>query len=590
MDDLPHASLPRPLSPSEVDFMNLTVEQRSALQTVERVGAALSLAGVTLIFVTFAAFKRLRTVPNTFILFASVANVGASIACLIGYSGLKAGDGSALCQVQGFLLEMFMQADPWWSLAMAINVYMVFFMAANPNSFRQYLWLYCLICFGAPATPALVCLVIRKSPRGLIYGNATLWCWIDDDWNSLRIFTYYMPIWICILLSGVIYFAVGYQVFHQRNQLRNLTLSNPGKDVSSWDIRDSGEKSLANQPGCYGTVTTEVQVTSEGSDAPTCPPSPTTSIAPVVPRSPPKAHQHVHPWADRPDSPTEGYLRDEHCLHRSPSVGGVAPGFPPMFPSIPFTTISSVSCSCAPLPSAQRRQGVGQGRRCQTSAGATGASSTTTVATATSQRHHHYNPADAVSTHQPSSQNPLLLVVALVAPLRRFRRAAARFAGKMRNMDPVKMAYLRTSFVFAISVLVTWTPSSINRVYTLAYPRRFNFALNMASAVVLPLQGVWNAVIYCATSWVALRGETLAAWEDVASRCGLGWMVRSSGDRRGSGGSGSGSGGGGGGMTGRDPQFGTEGRRDRRLGRDWFENMELAPRAGTVRVFRGGSL
>lgn len=86
--------------------MNLTVEQRNALQATERVGASLSLIGVILIFVTYAAFKRLRTVPNTFILFASIANVGASIACLIGFAGLNAGNGSALCQVQAFLLEM----------------------------------------------------------------------------------------------------------------------------------------------------------------------------------------------------------------------------------------------------------------------------------------------------------------------------------------------------------------------------------------------------------------------------------------------------------------------------------------------------
>lgn len=86
--------------------MNLTAEEKGTLQTVERVGASLSLVGVCLIFVTFALFQRLRTVPNTFILFASISNVGASVACLIGFDGLNAGESSALCQVQGFLLEM----------------------------------------------------------------------------------------------------------------------------------------------------------------------------------------------------------------------------------------------------------------------------------------------------------------------------------------------------------------------------------------------------------------------------------------------------------------------------------------------------
>ncbi len=36
-----------------------------------------------------------------------------------------------------------------------------------------------------------------------------------------------------------------------------------------------------------------------------------------------------------------------------------------------------------------------------------------------------------------------------------------KWCNKFSNMDPVKLAYLRTSFVFAVSVLITWTPSSI---------------------------------------------------------------------------------------------------------------------------------
>lgn len=82
-----------------------------------------------------------------------------------------------------------------------------------------------------------------------------------------------------------------------------------------------------------------------------------------------------------------------------------------------------------------------------------------------------------------------------------------RFGARLRHMDPVKLAYLRTSFVFAISILVTWTPSSINRVYTLIYPNKASYGLNIAAAVVLPLQGVWNAVIYFTTSWKIFREE-----------------------------------------------------------------------------------
>lgn len=146
----------------------------------------------------------------------------------------------------------------------------------------------------------------------------------------------------------------------------------------------------------------------------------------------------------------------------------------------------------------------------------------------------------------------------------RLARSAGRFAAKIRNLDPVKLAYLRTSFVFAISVLVTWTPSSINRVYTLVYPRRFNFGLNLASALVLPLQGLWNAVIYCATSWPALRDEV----GDLRARIAR----RVAGGRAGRGGRAEGS----------ASRYGWAGGGRR--------EVELRGRAATVRVFRGGSL
>ena len=81
-------------------------EQLYVIILFERFGAALSITGVLLIFIAFALFKRLRTVPNTFIVFASFANLGASIACLIGYSGVLAGSTSHICQAQAFMFEL----------------------------------------------------------------------------------------------------------------------------------------------------------------------------------------------------------------------------------------------------------------------------------------------------------------------------------------------------------------------------------------------------------------------------------------------------------------------------------------------------
>ncbi|KAI0102924.1 hypothetical protein GGR51DRAFT_550194 [Nemania sp. FL0031] len=385
----------------------------------ERLGAAISLVGVLLIFIAFTMFKRLRTVPNTFIIFASVANMGASIACLIGYSGVLDGSTSPLCQAQAFMFELFMQSDPWWSFAMAVNVYMVFFFSANPNSFLRYWYVYCLICYGIPLIPALWLLLVRNGNGGGVYGDATIWCWIDKGWSSLRIYTYYLPIWVCIALSTFIYAAVGYYVFQQRNQLRNLSLSCPTHDPGG--ARDSGEKNLATHAAVMGSTNREVlQITTINTE--------TEQVSRPISGTAPLSW-FKGPVEDQP-SPSSP---DRHASLSMPA---------PM-----ATTITSISAD----PPA-KAQGL-------------------------------------------------------------WRRTQGGFNGwcsKFNHMDPVKLAYLRTSFVFAVSVLITWTPSSVNRVHDIVRPQEFSYPLNLASAIVLPLQGLWNAIIFFSTSWVALREEVRA--------------------------------------------------------------------------------
>jgi hypothetical protein len=65
-----------------------------------------------------------------------------------------------------------MQSDPWWSLAMAINVLLVFQFRVSPQAFHKYWWVYCIICYGGPGAIALGLLLVRNDSRGLVYGGA----------------------------------------------------------------------------------------------------------------------------------------------------------------------------------------------------------------------------------------------------------------------------------------------------------------------------------------------------------------------------------------------------------------------------------
>lgn len=89
-------------------------------------------------------------------------------------------------------------------------------------------------------------------------------------------------------------------------------------------------------------------------------------------------------------------------------------------------------------------------------------------------------------------------------------------------MDKIKWAYTRCALLFAISILITWVPASVNRVHGLRYPTQPSFALNIGSAVVLPLQGFWNSVIYF---WTSAR-ICKECWRDFKARRS-GWELDS---------------------------------------------------------------
>ncbi len=86
--------------------MGTTDQEIKTLVILERLGGSLSLLSVTLVFIAYGLFPRLRTVPNTFIVFASIANAGASVGSVIAYDGLFQGEASSLCQAQGFMFEL----------------------------------------------------------------------------------------------------------------------------------------------------------------------------------------------------------------------------------------------------------------------------------------------------------------------------------------------------------------------------------------------------------------------------------------------------------------------------------------------------
>lgn len=75
----------------------------------------------------------------------------------------------------------------------------------------------------------------------------------------------------------------------------------------------------------------------------------------------------------------------------------------------------------------------------------------------------------------------------------------------LSEVNPDAWLYARVAFLYFCALLISWIPSSINRVYSLVKPDVLNFGINYTEALVLPLQGFFNAIVYCVTSQTACR-------------------------------------------------------------------------------------
>lgn len=95
-------------------------------------------------------------------------------------------------------------------------------------------------------------------------------------------------------------------------------------------------------------------------------------------------------------------------------------------------------------------------------------------------------------------------VVTKTIPERPGRTRQTQDDNMRSRTDNAAWSYTKCAILFFSAMLITWIPSSANRVHYLVHGTS-SPALEYMSAFVLPLQGFWNAVIYVATSRAACR-------------------------------------------------------------------------------------
>ncbi|KUJ06647.1 uncharacterized protein LY89DRAFT_402226 [Mollisia scopiformis] len=411
--------------------MEFTLEERLTMGASMRAVATLSATATILAIAAFLLFKEFRTLPNTLIILASPANLLSNVAQFIAEDALGNPEG-AECQLQAFMLEWFVQSDPYWSCAASITVGLIFFYRFGQEDIKRLYWWYSLLCYGIPFVLGLVCLLVNnhnKSDR--YFGNAVIWCWIDPEHAVARIYLFYGPVWVTIIVAIFLYVAVGVRVFTARSRLDGARNS----PYHSALVKGASNASSAKYPS-LGSQNTDVErgAASINYPRPACSTSPPVSSA--------SAFQARVITANSTETPSTGTKK----------------------------------FSARVKEFAVRTQAL-------------------------------------------------------------FSFSRVRTTLDRLKLDEVKYKYTRTGLLFAISILITWVPPSVNRVYGILHPNSPNtYALNVLAAIVLPSQGLWNAIIFFSTSipvckrvWAEIRAGRRAkfvgkmfGWKPVAINNPLG--------------------------------------------------------------------
>jgi hypothetical protein len=79
------------------------------------------------------------------------------------------------------------------------------------------------------------------------------------------------------------------------------------------------------------------------------------------------------------------------------------------------------------------------------------------------------------------------------------------------KVNAAALGYFKVAFLMFAALVCVWVPSTANRLQQFIQKEKSIFGLNLASALVLPLQGFWNSMIYTSTTWP----ECKRAWAEI---------------------------------------------------------------------------
>ncbi|KAH3950238.1 hypothetical protein HBH98_021900 [Parastagonospora nodorum] len=417
----------------------LTPPQLRAIEICTRTMSVLSLLGSCYIISSFLYFAFYRKPINRLVFYATWGNILANVATLISTSGIPT-DGqslNALCEFQGVLIQWFLMADSFWVFCMATNVFLVFWRGYDAIQLRHLEKWYLLLAYGVPAIPPLVYVILDHVWKTPIMGPATLWCWVASDYDWMRIALFYGPVWLIVSATMAIYIATGIKIVRRGALLRFFVKGSQQKSQDSTIAVEAVTDPFVS--GKNIIVTTQIEH---------------------------DVHHHD--------------LGSRHALSEVDHAS--------------LSSYSSTKNLSKPVPRDEIETRYSDQNR----------------ASLTS-RDLRPSPGIRVSPYlhdEDTSAGYRATVFATNPPSETAALPPGSFSAATHQNSHIKraagnaaaLAYLKVAFLMFIALIVVWVPSSVNRLDQFMHHNKANFPLSLISAIVLPMQGTWNATIYIYTT------------------------------------------------------------------------------------------
>ena len=114
-----------------------------------------------------------------------------------------------LCQVQGVTVQYFLITAMLWTASLSTNILTLFIFRRTPKELLALEKYYHAFNWIVPFAISVGIIFCSQPGLGTVYGDATFWCWITGNYQALRMYAFYGPLWAIFGFNALTYVWVG---------------------------------------------------------------------------------------------------------------------------------------------------------------------------------------------------------------------------------------------------------------------------------------------------------------------------------------------------------------------------------------------